>query len=61
MSKGRHSFKGNDLKRAIKVCVAAGVEIDRAEIEPQTGKIVLVFGKSVASDTGATNEWDGAE
>jgi len=61
MSKGRHSFKGNDLKRAIQAGVAAGVEIARAEIEPQTGKIVLIFGKSVASDTGATNEWDGAE
>ena len=61
MSKGPHAFKRNDLKRAIKAAVAAGVEVARAEIELQTGKIVLVFGKSVASETGATNEWDGAE
>lgn len=61
MSKGKHAFKINDLKRAIKGAVAAGVEISRAEIEPQTGKIVLILGKSVASDMGATNEWDGAE
>jgi hypothetical protein len=61
MSKGRHAFKFNDLKRAIKGAVAAGVEIAKAEIEPDTGKIVLIFGKSVASHTGTPNEWDDAE
>ena len=54
-------FRRTDLTRAIKGAIAAGIEIARAEIEPHTGKIVIVFGKSVASDTGATNEWDGAE
>lgn len=61
MSKGRHAFKLNDLKRAIKGAVAAGVEIARAEIEPDTGKIVIVFGKSVASsaaDKGGIGGWD---
>ncbi len=61
MSKGRQVFRRTDLLRAIKGAVAAGVEIARVEIEPDTGKIVIVFGKSVASHTGATNEWDGAE
>lgn len=54
-------FRRTDLTRAIKGAIAAGIEIARAEIEPHTGKIVIVFGKSVASDTGATSEWDGAE
>ena len=61
MSKSRQAFRRNDLTRAIKGAVAAGVEIARAEIEPQTGKIVIVFGKSVASspaNSGELGEWD---
>lgn len=61
MSKGRWPFRPKDLTRAIKGAISCGVEVTRAEIEPDTGKIVLVFGKSVASETGATSEWDGAE
>jgi hypothetical protein len=61
MSKGTWAFRPKDLKRAIKAASSAGLEIAKAEIDPQTGKIMLMFGKSVASDTGATNEWDGAE
>jgi len=61
MSKGRHAFKFNDLKRAIKGAVAAGVAVAKAEIEPDTGKIALIFSKSVASNPGATNVWDDAE
>jgi len=44
------AFRPKDLKRAIKAASSAGLEIARAEIEPQTGKIVLMFGKSVASE-----------
>jgi hypothetical protein len=58
MSKGTCAFRPTDLKRAIKAAGSAGLEI---AIEPQTGKIVLMFGKSVASQVGSTNEWDGAE
>jgi hypothetical protein len=61
MSKGTWAFRPTDLKRAIKAASSAGLEIARAEIEPQSGKIVLMFGKSVASQVGSTNEWDGAE
>ena len=56
MSKGTWAFRPTDLKRAIKAASSAGLEIARAEIEPQTGKIVLMFGKSVASQVGSTNE-----
>jgi len=44
------AFRPKDLKRAIKAANSAGLELARAEIEPQTGKIVLMFGKSVASE-----------
>jgi hypothetical protein len=44
MPKGPQTFKGRDLTRAIKATLAAGVSVARAEIEPRTGKIVVVFG-----------------
>ena len=44
MPKGPQTFKGRDLTRAIKATIAAGVSVARAEIEPRTGKIVVVFG-----------------
>ena len=53
-------FCRNDLTRAIKAALAAGVGVTRAEIDSSTGKIVLVLGKSDAS-TGNPNEWDGAD
>jgi hypothetical protein len=61
MSKERQTFRRTDLTRAIKGAISAGIEIARAEIEPQTGKIVIVFGKSVASSTANSGElggWD---
>jgi hypothetical protein len=62
MSKKAQIFRRTDLTRAIKGAIAAGVEIARAEIEPHTGKIVIVFGKSVASsstaDNGEPGGWD---
>jgi hypothetical protein len=61
MSKGTWAFRPTDLKRAIKAASSAGLEIASAEIELQTGKIVLMFGKSVASspaDNGGPGGWD---
>jgi hypothetical protein len=46
MSKGRWAFRPKDIARAIKGADSAG---PRAEIDPATGKIVLIFGKSVVS------------
>jgi hypothetical protein len=60
-SRSPQIFRRTDLTRAIKGAAAAGVEIARAEIEP-TGKIVIIFGKSVASsstaDNGEQGGWD---
>ena len=62
MPRSPQIFRRTDLTRAIKGAIAAGVEIARAEIEPKTGKIVIVFGKSVASsstaDSGEQGGWD---
>ena len=51
MSKGRWAFRPKDIARAIKGADSVGPEISRPEIDPATGKIVLILGKSVA-DTG---------
>jgi hypothetical protein len=61
MSRSKQIFRRTDLTRAIKGAIAAGIEIASAEIDP-TGKIVIVFGKSVASsstaDSGEQGGWD---
>jgi hypothetical protein len=41
--------------------MAAGAEVDRAEIDPTTGKIVVIISKSGASPAQTSNEWDNAE
>lgn len=61
MSKGRHSFRRADVTRAIKAVMAAGAEVDRAEIDPSTGKIVVIISKSGASPAQTANEWDNAK
>jgi hypothetical protein len=55
MSKGRQSFRRSDLTRAIKAVMATGAAVDRAEIDPSTGKIVLVIVKPDASRGQKTN------
>lgn len=50
MPKARQLFRRTDLTRAIKGAVAAGVEVIRAEIDSATGNIVLILGKSDASE-----------
>ena len=61
MSRGRHTFRRSELTRAIKAVMAAGAEVKRAEIDPITGKIVVVISKSGASVAEISNEWDDAE
>jgi len=61
MSKARQTFRASELTRAIKATLAAGVSVDRAEIDPSTGKIVVVICQSGASPADNRNEWDNAE
>lgn len=48
MTKGKLSFKQSDLTRAIKAVRAAGFDVSRIEIEPETGKIIVVPGKALS-------------
>jgi hypothetical protein len=49
VAKGKLSFKQSDLTRAIKAVRAAGVDVLRIEIEPDTGKIVILPGKAIVA------------
>jgi hypothetical protein len=57
MARGACTFKQRDVTKAVKAMVAAGCEVARAEIEPSTGKIVVVVGKPQDVSEGG-NEWD---
>lgn len=58
MSRGVQTFRQADLTKALKGAVAAGINVDRVEID-RAGKIVVVAG---AAGKGApesdANEWD---
>lgn len=60
--KGRHVakvlFTQAAIKRAVKAAQAAGVNVARVEIDPKTGKIVIVSGEQGAEKTGA-DTWAG--
>jgi len=59
MARGRCTFKQQDATRAARAAIAAGLEVQRIEIETD-GKIVVVTGKTQApADEGTEeNEWD---
>ncbi len=57
MSRGPCTFKQNDVTRAVKAVVAAGVEVARVEVD-KDGRIVVVAGKSVPDEGRGGNEWD---
>ena len=59
LARGPCTFRKRDLTAAIKAVVAAGCEVVRAEIEPATGKIIVVTGKPDEGSNGdASNPWD---
>jgi hypothetical protein len=55
MSRGAQAFKQNDVKKAIKGAVNAGLAVNRVEIE--AGKIV-VFTDGPPDHSAPTNEWN---
>ena len=59
MARGRCTFKQQDVTRAVRAMVAAGIEVQRVEID-RDGKIVVVTGKpqDVADEGRGENEWD---
>jgi hypothetical protein len=46
MSRGAWRFRSSEVTRVVKAVAKAGCEVVRAEIEPSTGKIVVIVGKS---------------
>jgi hypothetical protein len=60
MSRGQQTFKQNDITRAIKATVKAGIAVERVEID-QNGKIVIITAISkdaVGAEKAEENEWD---
>jgi hypothetical protein len=59
LSRRSSSFSKADVTRALIGVRAAGLEIARIEVDPDTGKIVVVTGKPGEGDNGeALNPWD---
>jgi hypothetical protein len=57
ITRGRRTFRQKDVTRALRAAAAAGIEVQRIEIE--TGKITVVTGKPKEQiDEGRSNEWD---
>jgi hypothetical protein len=50
MTRRRCIFRQRDVTRVLRASVAAGVEVRRAEIDLEKGKIVLVYGSSTEQE-----------
>jgi DNA-binding MarR family transcriptional regulator len=55
MARAPSTFRQSDVTRAIKAAVAAGVEIQRVEIDPN-GRIVIIT--ATEAERREVNEWD---
>jgi hypothetical protein len=62
MARTAATFRQRDVTRAVRATLAAGVKVSRIEIDPVTGKIVIVSGtpEKAAETEGEANEWDRA-
>jgi hypothetical protein len=60
MSRGSQTFRPRDVTKALKGVVAAGIEVQRVEVD-RTGKIVVVTSKQDQNSQPINvevNEWD---
>lgn len=59
MSRGPATFRKQDVTRAVKATIAAGIEVHRVEID-KAGKIILVTTKpsEPTIESAGVNEWD---
>src|ERR1019366_3999245 len=53
----RHTFKQRDITKAVKAVVAAGVQIERVEVD-KDGRISVVMAKPIGSAAASGNELD---
>jgi hypothetical protein len=59
MSRGPQTFRQGDVTKAVKGVVAAGIGVQRVEVD-RVGKIVVVLAKGEEDKRtyGETSEWD---
>jgi hypothetical protein len=57
MGRSQLAFKQIDVTRTLRAVSAAGQQVQRVEIEPATGKIIVFVGKP-GEQLRETNEWD---
>lgn len=61
MSANAQRFKKAEVARAIRAAVESGMPNPRVEVDPRTGKIVIMSGTPTTADSApAANEWDNA-
>lgn len=58
MSRGAQTFKQGDVTKALRAAERAGLKVQRAEINPTDGRIVLDFTEQPKSPVQSENEWD---
>lgn len=54
---GRAAFKQVDLTRAVRAMRAGGLDIARVEIDPASGKIVIVSGSPATAAEDPLDKW----
>jgi hypothetical protein len=57
VSRGPLPFRQTDVARAVKGAVAAGLTVQRVEVD-KAGKIIVVVGEPGKVAASETNEWD---
>jgi hypothetical protein len=60
MSTGRHTFRQNDLARALRSAKQAGLRRPEVEIDPRSGKMTVRDGDAAPKGEAAGNDWDEA-
>ena len=60
MARAPSAFRQQDVTRAVKAVVAAGLRVSGVKVDVKTGEIEVVTGESQAQDSSSReeNEWD---
>ncbi|RJF69610.1 hypothetical protein [Rhodopseudomonas palustris] len=57
MSRGAQTFRQADVTKALKAAAAAGITVQRFEIDRE-GKLVVIAGQPADVEPAGPNEWD---